>query len=132
VSTQYNKIFVNLGRRWNQALSYSASGREVWSGTGPQSGSPRRVTALKLFGQVEHLGQAENALVSIELDRKLGKANHRGVRLKSGPVSVAERLRCSLFEVAGYLRYLAQMLIGSGHDQNVPGFDLFIFSWMEE
>ena len=87
---------------------------------------------MKLFRQVEHLGQAENALVSIELDRKLGKADHSGVRLKSGPVSVAERLRCSRFEVTGYLRYLAQMLIGSGHNQNVPGFDLFIFSWMEE
>ena len=79
-----------------------------------------------------HLGQAENALVSIELDRKLGKANHHGVRPESGPVSVAVWLGCSRFEVTGYLRYLAQMLIGSGHDQNVPGFDLFIFSWMEE
>ena len=85
-----------------------------------------------LIEQVRHLGQAENALVSIELDRKLGMAKHRGVRPESGPVSVVERLRCSRFEVTGYLRYLAQMLIGSGHDQNVPGFDLFIFSWMEE
>ena len=98
--------------------------------------------SLKRFSQTNYSfdtvwtsGAFGSSRKRISIDRirpKTWQGEHRGVRLESGPVSVAVRLGCSRFEVAGYLRYLAQMLIGSGHDQNVPGFDLFIFSWMEE
>ena len=131
VSTQYNKIFVNLGRRRNQALSYSASGARCGL-----EGSLKRFSQTSYsFETVWTSGAFESSRKRVSINRirpKTWQGKHRGVRPESGPVSVVERLRCSRFEVAGYLRYLSQMLIGSGHDQNVPGFDFFIFSWMEE